>query len=153
MLIYVEGSYLTLSTPTRTPQLLSLKKLQTSPLDIMQSPITMSTLSKFFTLLGMKASEASRPIASSSSRADLGPPREMGYMVYDYSQASAFISLEEAQNSRTIALRSLNHTQTSGTLDLTMLQNEQSWPSAYGLVSLKEAQNNKAIARRAIYLL
>lgn len=114
---------------------------------------TTSSFAKFFALIGMKTCQPSHAIASSSSRADLGPPREMGYMVYDYSQATPYISLEEAQNSRTVALRSLNLTQSPEALDLKSFQSEQSWPSVYGLVSLEEAQNNKAIARRAIYLL
>lgn len=114
---------------------------------------TTSTFAKFFALMGLKTSQPSHAIASSSSRADLGPPREMGYMVYDYSQATPYISLENAQKSRTVALRSVNLTQSSGALDLKVLQSEYSWPSVSGLVSLEEAQNNKAIARRAIYLL
>lgn len=119
----------------------------------MSSAIASSSLSKFFARLGLKTSQPSRSIYPSSSRADLGPPLEMGYMVNDYSQATAYISLEEAQNRRIVALRSVNHTQSSGALDLTILQSEYSWPSTYGLVSLQEAQNNKFIARRAIYLL
>ena len=115
--------------------------------------LTMSSFSKLFSFLGLKASQTPKV---SSSRADLGPPRDMGYMIYDYSQATNYITLEEAQKSRTIALRShrlLQLESAANTLDFATFHSDMSWPCVHGLISLEEAQNNKTIARRAVYLL
>lgn len=118
----------------------------------MHSTVANSSFSKLFALLGLRASQSSQSQASSTPP-ELGPAREMGYMVYDYSQTTAYISLEDARKRQTIALRSLNLSQGSSALGIMTFHSDQSWPSVCGLVSLEEAQNNKDISRRAIYLL